>query len=72
MKEMVEALNTLVNGLRTRLLESASLREHEIENINQIARELAEDSTGREEKLRRLKDTTEKLSKVDEIYFRVQ
>ena len=72
LKEMVEALNALVNGFRAKLLESASMREHEIENINQIAQELAEGSTGKEEKLRRLKEMTEKLSKVDETYFRVQ
>lgn len=72
MQGMAEALNGLVNGFRTKLLESASLRKHEIENINNVAQELAEGSTGKEERLRRIKEMTEKLSKVDETYFRVQ
>jgi len=72
MQEMVEALNVLVNGFREKLVESSRVREHELENIREVAQEIAEGSKEKEQRLRRLEEITERLRKVDETYFRIQ
>jgi methyl-accepting chemotaxis protein len=72
MQEMAEALNALVSKFRARLVESIRIREHELENLRKVARELAEGSKEKEEKLRQLEEIAERLRKVDESYFRIQ
>jgi len=72
MQEMVEALNVLVNGFREKLVESSRVREHELENIREVAQEIAEGSKEKEQRLRRLEEITERLRKIDETYFRIQ
>jgi methyl-accepting chemotaxis protein len=72
MQEMAEALNTLVNRFREKLVESTRTREIELENLRKVAQELAEGSKEKEEKLRHLEEITERLGKVEESYFRIQ